>query len=100
MAWQTKYNLFRQRQYFRWSRSMEKQVQNDEKLNDFLARHQIMWKFNLSQAPWWGGQFECMIGLVKTAVRKTIGNAYLTFDELQEVFLDVEIALNGRPLSH
>ena len=33
------------------------------------------------------------MGLVKTAVAKTIGNAYLTFDELKEVFLDVEIAL-------
>lgn len=63
-----------------------KQVQNDEKLNDFLARHQITWKFNLSRAPWWGGQFEHMIGLAKTAMRKTISNAYLTFDELKEVF--------------
>ena len=77
-----------------------KQVQNDEKLNDFLARHQITWKFNLSRAPWWGGQFERMIGLVKTAMRKTISNTYLTFDELKEVFLDVEIAFNGRPLSY
>ena len=77
-----------------------KQVQNDEKPNDFLARHQITWKFNLGRAPWWGGQFERMIGLVKTAMRKTTGNAYLTFDELKEVFLDVEIALNGRPLSY
>ena len=25
-----------------------KQVQNDEKLNNFLARHQNTWKFNLS----------------------------------------------------
>ena len=41
-----------------------------------------------------------MVGLVKAAMRKTIGNAYLTFDELKEVFLDVEIALNGRPLSY
>ena len=73
-----------------------KQVQNDEKLNDFLARHQITWKFNLSRAPWWGGQFERMIGLVKTTMRKTIGNAYLTFDELKEVFLDVEIALTSK----
>lgn len=40
-----------------------------------------------------------MIGLVETAVWKTIGNACLTFEELKEVFLDVEIALNGRPLS-
>ncbi|KAL9957559.1 hypothetical protein ACROYT_G039201, partial [Oculina patagonica] len=77
-----------------------KQVQNDEKLNDYLASHQITWKFNLSRAPWWGGQFERMVGLVKTAMRKTIGNAYLTFDELKEVFLDVEVSLNGRPLSY
>ena len=41
-----------------------------------------------------------MIGLVKTAVRKTIGNACLSFEELKKVFLDVEIALNGRPLSY
>ena len=41
-----------------------RQVQSDEKLNDFLARHQITWKFKLSQDPWWGGQFECMVGLV------------------------------------
>ena len=77
-----------------------KQVTNDERLNDYLARHQIAWKFNLSRAPWWGGQFERMVGLVKVAMRKTIGNAYLTFDELKEVLLDVEIALNGRPLSY
>ena len=77
-----------------------KQVQSDEKLNDFLARQQTTWRFNLSRAPWWGDQFERIIGLVKTAMRKTIGNAYLTFDELKEVFLDVEIALNGRPLSY
>ena len=77
-----------------------KQVTNDERLNDYLARHQIAWKFNLSRAPWWGGQFERMVGLVKVAMRKTIGNAYLTFNELKEVLLDVEIALNGRPLSY
>ena len=77
-----------------------RQVRNDERLNDYLARHQISWKFNLSRAPWWGGQFERMVGLVKTAMRKTIGNANLTFDELKEVLLDVEVALNNRPLSY
>ena len=70
-------------------------MRNDEKLSGFLARHQIIWKVN-----WRGGQFERMIGLVKTALRKTIGNAYLTFDELKKVCIDVEIALNGRPLSY
>ena len=30
---------------------------------------------------------------MKTAMRKTIGNVNLTFDELKEVLLDVEVAL-------
>lgn len=76
------------------------QVTDDKRLNDFLARHQISWKFNLSRAPWWGGQFKRTVGLVKVAMRKTIGNAYPTFDGLKEVLPDVEIALNGRPLSY
>ncbi|XP_044179548.1 uncharacterized protein LOC122961024 [Acropora millepora] len=33
-------------------------------------------------------------------MRKTIGNASLTFNELKEVILDVEVALNGLPLSY
>ena len=37
-----------------------------------------------------------MVGLVKAAMRKTNGNASLAFNELKEVILDVEVALNGR----
>ena len=33
-------------------------------------------------------------------MRKTIGNASLAFNDLREVILDVEVALNGRPLSY
>lgn len=40
---------------------------SDEKLNDFLSRHQIPWQFNLSRTNWWGDQFERMVGLVKGA---------------------------------
>ena len=40
------------------------------------------------------------IGLVKTALNKTIGCGMLTWTELCEVVLDVEIALNNRPLCY
>ncbi|CAB4044293.1 Pro-Pol poly [Paramuricea clavata] len=43
-------------------------AQNDEKLNEFLSKNRISWQFNLSRAPWWGGQFERLIGLVKRAL--------------------------------
>ena len=77
-----------------------KQVMRDEKFQDFLAHRGIQWTFNLSRALWWGGQFERLVGLVKTALYKTIGNGLLSWTELQEVLLDVEVALNNRPLSY
>ena len=41
-----------------------------------------------------------MIGLVKAALNKTIGNGFLRWKELEDVLLDVEVALNNRPLSY
>ena len=40
------------------------------------------------------------IGLVKQAFNKRVGNGTLTWSELQDVLLDVEVALNNRPLSY
>jgi hypothetical protein len=50
-----------------------KTVQKDENVQNVLAVTEIHWQFNLSRAPWWGGQFERLIGLVKRALYKTIG---------------------------
>lgn len=80
----------------RWLRA----VMKDERANEFLAREDIKWQFNLSRAPWWGGQFERLIGLIKQSLYKTIGNGFLSLEELREVILDVEVTLNNRPLSY
>ena len=40
------------------------------------------------------------MGVVKRALYKSIGRASLTWNELEEVLLDVEVALNDRPLSY
>ena len=72
----------------------------DECLHDYLAKMNIKWQFNLSRAPWWGGQFERMVSIVKQAFSKSVRNGTLTWAELQDVLLDVEVALNNRPLSY
>ena len=77
-----------------------KEVRNDERVRGLLETYEISWKFNLSRAPWWGGQFERLIGVVKSSMYKVIGGATLTWDELCEVILDVEIQINRRPLSY
>ena len=41
-----------------------------------------------------GGQYERLIGLFKRAFYKTIGNGVITFEELEDVVLDVKVALN------
>ena len=65
-----------------------------------LAEEEISWKFNLSRAPWWGGQVEGLVGLFKRAFYKTVGGGMLSWVELSEVVLEVETQLNRRPLSY
>lgn len=65
-----------------------------------LENRRIEWRFNLERAPWWGGVFERMVGSVKRCLRKVLGNARLTYDELLTVLLGVEGTLNSRPLTY
>ena len=39
------------------------------------------WKYNLSQAPWWGGLFERHIRSVKRCLIKSVMKMKLTFDK-------------------
>jgi len=50
----------------------------------------IQWRFNMSRAPWWGGFFERLIGIMKRNSSKVVGRSTLSFEELEEVLLDVE----------
>ena len=75
-------------------------LRQDEKLRGLLEQYDINWKFNLSRAPWWGGQFERLIAVVKSAMFKVIGGAKLSWLELNEVLLDIETQINRRPLSY
>ena len=67
--------------------------------NAFSLPFILSW-FNLSRAPWWGGQFERIIGLMKSALPKSVGSGMLSWKELQEVLLDVEITHYNRPLNY
>ena len=72
----------------------------DQKLHDFLSSETILWKLNVPKAPWWGGQFERLIGLIKASLHRNIGKAQLTWAELDEVLLYIEIILNNGPLTY
>lgn len=60
----------------------------------------VCWSFNVEKAPWWGGFYERVVGSVKRCLKKVVGNAQLTFDELLTAIVEVEATLNARPLTY
>ena len=75
-------------------------MQEDEKLQGYLESHAIEWKFNLSRAPWLGGQFERLIRVVKKAMHKVIRRGSLFWNELIDILLEVETQVNRCPLNY
>ena len=71
---------------------------NDPKVKSELQTKRVTWRFNLERAPWWGGFFERMVRSVKRCLRKVLGNAKLTVEELSTVLVEIEGTLNARPL--
>ena len=72
----------------------------DKKVQDFAANKAIKWKFILEKATCWGGYYERMVKLVQRSLRKVLGNAKLTYEDLLTVVTEVEGALNSRPITY
>ena len=67
-----------------------KTLRKNEHLSSYIMEQGIQWRFNMSRAPWWGGFFERLIGIMKRNSSKVVGRSTLSFEELEEVLLDVE----------
>ncbi|GFU21095.1 integrase catalytic domain-containing protein [Trichonephila clavipes] len=60
----------------------------------------IHWKFIIERAPWWGGFYERLVKTIKDPLRKILGRALLTFEELSTILSEVEIIVNHRSLTY
>ena len=77
-----------------------KTVRKSEKLQNYLARENIRWQFNLAKSPWWGGIYERLIKEIKKTLHKTLGRSYLSYEAFKSVIMDIERNLNNRPLTY
>ena len=57
-------------QVFKVTADWVKTVRKREKLQNYLARENIRWQFNLAKSPWWGGIYEKLIKEIKKSYTK------------------------------
>ena len=67
---------------------------------NYLTMNGVEWSFNLEKAPWWGGLFERMIKSTKRCLRKVVGRARFSYNEMHTAIVEIEAIVNGRPLSY
>lgn len=89
-------------QQFKLSHDVLKQVWGQtiqsEEVQSYMSGEGIRWTFIIELAPWMGGFYERMVGLVKRALRKTVGRRLLTLEQLTTLLKECEAVVNSRPL--
>jgi len=65
-----------------------------------LSDQGVEWRFIPCRAPWYGGYWECLIGLTKSSLKKTLGRRFVTLSSLQTLITEIEAHLNNRPLTY
>ena len=75
-------------------------LMTSETLKEALEGQNVSWHFIPKRAPWYGGFWERMIGLTKQALKKTLGRAFVTLNQLETIIVEIEAMLNDRPLTY
>ena len=75
-----------------------KDIMNQSEFKRYLTEVGIEWIFNLEKASWWGGILERLVKSVKRCLHKIIGQAKLSYDELNTALVEVEANVNSHPL--
>lgn len=69
------------------------------KIAEESAVQRIKWRFNPPTGSWWGGFWERLIGILKPLLRKVLGRASLTYEDLSTLVCDCESIINSRPIT-
>ena len=77
-----------------------KDIFQSQNIQGQIADLGIEWKFIPNRAPWYGGFWERLIGITKSALKKVLGKALVDMETLCTVVTEVEMIMNDRPLTY
>uniref|UniRef100_A0A1X7UBB2 Integrase catalytic domain-containing protein n=1 Tax=Amphimedon queenslandica TaxID=400682 RepID=A0A1X7UBB2_AMPQE len=66
-----------------------KAISENKAILNLSSGFRIDWQFNIVRAAWWGGIFERLIRSTKRRLRKIVGKASLTYDELNTAVIEI-----------
>ena len=79
-------------------RELWRSIKEPELLRYFTEKG-IKWKYIAERAAWWGGFWERLVRSVKTCLKKVMGRASLSFEEMTSLLAEAEATINSRPLT-
>ncbi|XP_044014009.1 uncharacterized protein LOC122856402 [Aphidius gifuensis] len=73
-------------------------TKENESIHTVTLEHAIQWHFNPPAAPHMGGKWEALIKSTEFHLKRTVGDAKLTYEEAVTLLAQIEAILNSRPL--
>ena len=77
-----------------------RQVFKNKDVLNYISMEGIKWNFTTALAPWQGGFYERLVGMVKRSLRKATGRKHFTLEQLITLIAEIEAVLNSRPLTY
>ncbi|XP_015433580.1 PREDICTED: uncharacterized protein LOC107189534 [Dufourea novaeangliae] len=71
-----------------------------KRVSEYSSVQKLDCRLNPPSAAWWGGFWERMIGLLKPLLRKILGKACLSYEEMLTSLCDCEAIVNARPITY
>jgi hypothetical protein len=72
----------------------------DPNILSYSASNGLSWKFITELAPWQGGFYERLVGVVKNSLRMSIRRKLLSWTDFVTLLTETEAIVNSRPITH